>query len=65
MTPLLLQAASFSQDQLRVVLVSMDSIGWFKHHTDEVLKNLQKRFKVDALLVHATHNHEAPDTIGL
>jgi hypothetical protein len=43
----------------------MDSIGWFKHHTDEVLKNLQKRFKVDALLVHATHNHEAPDTIGL
>lgn len=63
--PLLLQAASFSQNQLRVVLVSMDSIGWFKHHTDEVLKNLQKRFKVDALLVHATHNHEAPDTIGL
>ncbi|HYX32532.1 MAG TPA: hypothetical protein VE954_05415 [Oligoflexus sp.] len=56
-------AVSVSSNGKRIVLVSVDTIGWFRHDKDEVAKLVTA--PIDLLLIHATHNHEAPDTIGL
>jgi len=56
----------FDQGDTRVAIVALDVVGWFY---DEVLRSRQDLaatdLGIDLLVVHATHNHEAPDTLGI
>ncbi len=56
----------FDQGDTRVAIVALDVVGWFY---DEVLRTREDLkatdLGIDLLIVHSTHNHEAPDTLGI
>jgi hypothetical protein len=48
-----------------VALVSLDLVGWFFDDTELVREAVAARgVDVDLVMVHATHSHEGPDTLG-
>lgn len=59
------RAVVFDQGDVRVAVVALDVVGWFY---DDVLKIREavaaRDLDVDHVVVHATHQHEGPDTLG-
>ncbi len=60
------RALVFDQGSTRVAVVALDVVGWFY---DEVVRTramlADTDLGIDLLVVHATHNHEGPDTLGI
>ena len=60
------RAVVFEQGETRVGLVVVDLVGWFY---DDVVMTRQLAadagLDLDLLIISSTHNHEAPDTMGL
>lgn len=64
--PIYARAIVFDQGDTRIGLVVVDLVGWF--YGDVILTRellAQQGVDLDHLMVSATHNHEAPDTMGL
>lgn len=54
------------QGNTTVAIVALDLVGWFNPDVQAVRAMLKdKGLAVDHLVVHATHTHEGPDTMGL
>ncbi|MEM6296147.1 MAG: hypothetical protein AAGA54_33050 [Myxococcota bacterium] len=54
------------QADVRVAIVAVDTVGVFRPDVTRLRSALSKAdADVDALIVHALHNHEGPDTMGL
>ena len=58
-------AAVFDDGRTRVGLVTADVIGLSHAFTDALRVRIAGELRLDYLLVHATHNHQGPDTLGL
>jgi hypothetical protein len=60
------RAIVFDQGETRVALVSVDLVGWFFDDVVRIREILAAEgAEVDQVIVASTHNHEAPDTVGL
>ena len=54
------------QGNTTVAIVALDLVGWFNPDVMAVREMLkEKGLEVDHLVVHSTHTHEGPDTMGL
>jgi hypothetical protein len=49
----------------RIALVALDLIGYFKNEVDLIRGLVRPGSGIDYLVVHSTHQHEGPDTLGL
>ena len=49
----------------RIGIIAVDTIGLMRKFVLDVRRSLPAEWGIDYLLVHATHNHEGPDTQGL
>jgi len=49
----------------RIGLVSLDLIGLFRHHCQEIEQRVNLRFPGTRLIICCTHTHHGPDTMGL
>jgi hypothetical protein len=49
----------------RMAVVSVDTIGLMRKFVLDVRQSTNKEWGLDHLMIHATHNHEGPDTQGL
>ena len=49
----------------RIAVVSLDLVGFFLHDVQDARYLLPDSLGIDHLVVSATHNHEAPDALGL
>ena len=63
--PLMALAAVFDDGTTRVGIVTADVVGLSHSFADSVRAEHAARLGLDYLMVHATHNHEGPDTQGL
>lgn len=63
--PLFARAIAFQVGEQKVVLVAVDTVGLHAHHLARVRERLSKRLPKECVLVCATHDHSAPDTLGL
>jgi len=59
------RAVAVSDGQTRVVIVSLDLIGFFLADVDEARALLRERAGAVSLIVTSTHSHQGPDTMGL
>jgi hypothetical protein len=50
---------------VRVAIVAVDLIGYFKNEVDSARALVSPASEVDYVLVSSTHQHEGPDTIGI
>ncbi len=54
------------QGESTIALVSLDLIGWFFDDVQKIREMaVAEGLDVDHILVHATHQHEGPDTMGI
>ncbi len=63
--PLWARAIAFDNNGVRVVLVTVDSIGMFHEKIIAMRKMLDPALGIDHLMVSCLHDHEAPDTMGI
>ncbi len=63
--PLWARAIAFENNGVRVVMVTVDSIGIFHDAVVEMRKRLSPSAGIDHLVVSSLHDHEAPDTMGI
>ena len=49
----------------RLAVVAVDTIGLMRKFVLDVRQSVNKKWELDHLMIHATHNHEGPDTQGL
>jgi hypothetical protein len=49
----------------RIALVALDVVGYFVSEVDIIRGMLATEAGIDYLIVHSTHQHEGPDTLGL
>ncbi len=49
----------------RIAIVAADTIGLMRKFVQQVRTDIPESWDIDYLLLHATHNHEGPDTQGL
>lgn len=68
--PIWARALALRRGDLTAVLLSADLVGLHHHHVEQVRDRLaargpRSRAAREAVLVHATHNHQGPDTMGL
>ncbi len=49
----------------RIAIVSMDLVSWMIDDVHDVEALLPAELGIDKLIMHATHNHEGPDTNGM
>ncbi|MDX1650507.1 MAG: hypothetical protein R3263_11700, partial [Myxococcota bacterium] len=49
----------------RVAIVALDLVGYFKNEIDTIRALVPPEAGVDYVVVHSTHQHEGPDTLGL
>jgi hypothetical protein len=63
--PISARAVAIGCGDARVVLVAVDLIGIHHHHAERVRRRLAPRVRSECVLVAATHDHSAPDTMGL
>ena len=49
----------------RIAIVALDTIGLMRKFVLDVRESVPAAWGIDYLMVHATHNHEGPDTQGL
>ena len=60
------RAITFRQGESTLAIVAIDTVGYFNNDVQAVRDMLaDEGVEVDYLIVHATHNHEGPDTMGL
>ena len=59
--PIWARAIAIRQNQTTVVLVSVDTVGLFRDESLAIEKRLDPRLGIDLFMLHATHDHEAPD----
>lgn len=62
--PISLRAVVIEQGDLRYAFVSVDTVGYFYEDQLRNLGGFDPSWEIDWLTVTATHNHEAPDTMG-
>lgn len=62
--PLWARAIAVRNNGVTVAMVTLDSIGVMHEKIIAVRKSIDPGLKVDHVIVNATHNHEAPDTMG-
>jgi hypothetical protein len=62
--PIWARALALRQNQTTVVLVAVDTNGLFRDESLAIEPRLDPRLGIDLFLLHATHNHEAPDLTG-
>lgn len=53
------------RQDLRIAVVSIDLIGYFKNEVDTIRGLVSPSSGIDFVLVSSTHQHEGPDTLGL
>jgi hypothetical protein len=58
-------AVVIDDGESRIAIVALDTIGLMRKFVLDVRKSVPASWGIDYLLVHATHNHEGPDTQGL
>ncbi len=59
------RAVVFDQGNVRVAIVALDLVGWFYDDTVAIREAVEAAdLDVDHVIVHATHQHEGPDTMG-
>ena len=58
-------AAVIDDGKTRIGIISADTIGLMRKFVLSVRKDLPAEWGLDYLMIHATHNHEGPDTQGL
>jgi hypothetical protein len=63
--PLQSVAAVFERGDTRIGLVTADVVGLSHEFADALRARVRSDLSFDYVLVHATHNHEGPDTQGL
>ena len=49
----------------RIAVVAIDTIGLMRKFVLDIRQSASKKWELDHLMIHATHNHEGPDTQGL
>ncbi|MCY1059843.1 hypothetical protein [Nannocystis sp. SCPEA4] len=60
------RAIGLRQGESTLAIVAIDTVGYFNNDVQVVRDMLaDEGVEVDYLIVHATHNHEGPDTMGL
>src|SRR5690606_11080339 len=60
------RAITLRQGESTLALVAIDTVGYFNTDVLAVREMLADAgLEVDYLIIHATHNHEGPDTMGL
>jgi hypothetical protein len=59
------RAVVLDDGRLRVGLVSVDAIAVMHNDVVDVRRSLPSELGLDHLIIHATHNHEVPDLIGI
>jgi hypothetical protein len=60
------RAITLQQGETTVSIVAIDTVGYFNNDVEAVRAELDELgVEVDYLIVHATHTHEGPDTMGL
>lgn len=62
--PIWARALAIRQNQTTVVIVSVDTVGLFRDESLAIEKRLDPRLGIDLFMLHATHDHEAPDLTG-
>jgi len=62
--PITVRAVVFEQGGERVALVAIDAIGIQRHHLGQYLDKIRK-VPADRVIIACTHDHSAPDTMGL
>lgn len=63
--PIELRVITLETGETRVAIVTLDLVGWFYDDTLAVREAAAAAgADVDLVVVHATHNHEAPDSMG-
>lgn len=68
--PIWARALALRRGGVTAVILSVDVVGLHHHHVEQVRDRLAARGPTarasrEAILVHATHNHSGPDTMGL
>ena len=63
--PLWARAIAFENNGVRIVLVTVDSIGLFHEAIVGMRMQLDPSAGIDHLIVSSLHDHEAPDTMGI
>ncbi|MCR9239998.1 MAG: hypothetical protein NXH87_01360 [Rhodobiaceae bacterium] len=58
-------AAVFDDGEIRIGIVTADVVGLMANFVASVRTAVPPELELDYVLVHATHNHEGPDTQGL
>jgi hypothetical protein len=58
-------AVVIDDGQTRIGIISADTIGLMRKFVLNVREDVPAEWALDYLMVHATHNHEGPDTQGL
>ena len=58
-------AAVIDDGKTRIGIISADTIGLMRKFVLSVREDLPAEWGIDYLMIHATHNHEGPDTQGL
>jgi hypothetical protein len=49
----------------RIAIVAIDLIGYFNHEIQTIRSLVSEESDVDYVVVHSTHQHEGPDTLGI
>jgi hypothetical protein len=49
----------------RIAIVALDLVGYFVNEVDTIRSLISPGAGIDYLVVHSTHQHEGPDTLGL
>ena len=58
-------ASVIEQQNKKIAFVTLDTIGFMIDEVDDIRNRLNRNLKIDHLVIHSLHNHEAPDTQGL
>ncbi len=60
------RAVVIEQGETSLAIVTLDLVGFFHDQVDQVAQGLAEAgHEVDHLLIHSTHNHQGPDTMGM
>lgn len=49
----------------RIALVALDLVGYFNNEVETIRAMVDPASKVDYVVVHSTHQHQGPDTLGI
>ena len=63
--PLKAVAMVLDDGENRIGIVAADTIGLMRSFVQDLRSNVPDELALDYVMVHATHNHEGPDTQGL